>query len=390
MHEQKVILARQVLEKATESFAEYGFLNYYGLQRFGSFRTGTHITGQKVLSGDLEGAVNSILAYSEDLISVDQSAPEKTKIPQDDIDRAQAIKLANTGQVNEAAKKMPKRFQAEAAIIQYLGKKDRWTGELLQDHDWQGALTQIPKNLRMMYVHAYQSFIWNTVASKRWELHGNKVVEGDLVLIGEKYSNNGAVRDEVDEDGEPIFHPTADDGAPSTDDAYTRARDLSKEEAESGKYNIFDVVLPLPGYDVLYPANAIGNFYQEFMKSDAGGGIDPHQMRRSWKDISLSGAYRKLMARANSGLEFEVKSYKNDDEQMVETDLERIQNSGPSESDRDVQMHDRNSQLSNSSQAKKIAVVLKLGLGSSQYATMALRELTKGGAVHFKPDYSAR
>ena len=39
----------------------------------------------------------------------------------------------------------------------------------------------IQRNMRLMYVHAYQSFVWNTVAGKRWEVYGNKTVEGDLV-----------------------------------------------------------------------------------------------------------------------------------------------------------------------------------------------------------------
>jgi tRNA pseudouridine13 synthase len=37
----------------------------------------------------------------------------------------------------------------------------------------------------------------------------------------------------------------------------------------------------------------------------------------------------------------------------------------------------------------KLAVVLKMQLGSSQYATMALRELTKGRALAYTPEFSA-
>ena len=207
------------------------------------------------------------------------------------------------------------------------------------------------------------------------------------MVVGEKDGDAGHGKDDVDEDGEPIFHPAEEDSAPSAEDSFTRARPITKEQAESGRYDIFDVVLPLPGYDVVYPANAIGRFYEEFMASKEGGGIDPHSMRRSWKDISLSGAYRKLIARPGKGFEFEVKSCIADDEQMVETDLERIQKqsiSGGSDSGKRV----RND--AESGDAPKIAIVLKLQLGSSQYATMALRELTKGGACHFKPDYSSR
>ena len=387
--EQRVALANDVLWRATESFKQHGFLNYFGLQRFGSFSTGTHATGQSMLSGDLEGAVQSILAYSKDLLNTDAYA-EQSKIPQDDINRAQAISLWEERKTNEALKKMPKRFQAEAAIIQYLGKKDRKSGSLLQDRDWQGALTQIPRNLRMMYVHAYQSFIWNTAAGKRWEMYRNNVVEGDLVIVGEKDDDTQIPKTEVDQDGEPIFHPSADDSATTTEDAYARARHLTKDEAASGKYTIFDIVLPLPGYDVLYPANEIGEFYKDFMASEAGGKTDPHNMRRSWRDISLSGAYRKILATPGQSCTFDVKSYTKDSEQMVETDLERLRKLDPKQQNGATQASDGAPQLAASSEPQKIAVVLKLQLGSSQYATMALRELTKGGAAQFRPDFSTR
>ena len=35
-----------------------------------------------------------------------------------------------------------------------------------------------------MYIHSYQSFVWNTMVSRRIEAFGLKAVEGDLVLRG--------------------------------------------------------------------------------------------------------------------------------------------------------------------------------------------------------------
>ena len=394
-HDDRISLAKKVIAQACESFSTNGFLNYYGLQRFGTFRTGTHFTGKMMLMGDLEGAVNSILAYSDDMLLENQDESSSNKVPQDDINRAEAIRVwRSTGSVNEAASRMPRRFQAEAAIMQYLGKRDRKSGKLLQDTDWQGALMQIQRNLRLMYVHAYQSHVWNTMVGRQWELYGGQVVEGDLVIVGEKDDEVAAAKDDVDEDGEPIFHPAADDSGPTAEDAFTRARHLTDEEAKSGKYDIFDVVLPLPGFDVSYPANAVGKFYEEFMASEAGGGLDPHKMRRGWKDVSLSGGYRKVMARPKSSLEYEVESYANDDDQMVETDLERLQKDDGSAQKNNAYEEAKKAAseaIHSAGNAKeKIAVVLKMQLGSSQYATIALRELTKGGAVNYKPDYSAR
>lgn len=381
--EERISFAEKVVGRACGCFNENGFLNYYGLQRFGTFRTGTHSTGQRMLKGDLEGAVNSILTYSEDILPENQNEADSKKVPQDDINRADAIRTwRSSGQSNEAVSKMPRRFQAESAIIQYLGKRDRKTSKLTQDTDWQGALMQIQRNLRLMYVHAYQSHVWNTVVGKRWELYGSKVVEGDLVIVGERDDDPGTKKDDVDEDGEPIFHPAVDDSAPTAEDAFIRARHLTDTEVKSGKYDIFDIVLPLPGFDVLYPTNEVGKFYEQFMASQAGGGLDPHNMRRSWRDVSLPGSYRKMMARPRSELQYYVKSYTNDEDTMVETDLERLQKHNVGEGKAESRDQVR--------AGGKIAIILKMQLGSSQYATMALRELTKGGAVNYKPDYSAR
>ncbi|KAK3057353.1 multisubstrate pseudouridine synthase 7 [Extremus antarcticus] len=407
-HAQKIEWTDKVLAQATECFRENGFLNYYGLQRFGTFSTGTHATGLKMLKCDLEGAIKSILAYPEDLLPEIVDTSETTRVPQDDINRADAIRIWNdTSSANDATAKLPRRFQAESAIIQFLGRKDKKTGKLLSKNDWQGALMQISRNLRLMYVHAYQSFVWNTVVGRRWDLYGGRVVEGDLVIVGEK-DGDEPKKDKVDEDGEVVFHPAADDSAPSTEDSFTRARHLSKEEAESVKYDIFDVVLPLPGFDVSYPANDIGKYYEDFMGSEAGGKMDPHNMRRSWKDISLPGSYRKMLARPGAGLKYEVKSYAADEEQLVQTDLEKLNaerhakvkpesteaaSNGFKAEDiklEDIKVEDIKAEDGEEERPLKIAVVLKMQLGSSQYATMALRELTRGRAVLYKPDYSSR
>ena len=386
--------AKSRIQTAATAFADKGFINYYGLQRFGTFTTGTHMVGRRMLKGDLEGAIDAILTYSTELLSQRQEGSSADKVPRDDIDRADAIRIwRDTHDSHQSVRKMPRRFQAESAIIQYLGRKDRKTGQATHEKDWQGALVSVPRNLRLMYVHAYQSFVWNTVASKRWELLGNQVVEGDLVIVGEKDDVGKEEKEELDEDGEPVFHPAEEDSAQATEDSFTRARRLSKIEVESGRYDIFDVVLPLPGFDVEYPGTAIGKFYEDFMASEAGGGMDPHNMRRAWKDVSLSGSYRKFMARPGSGFAVEVREYgvEHGEEQMVETDLDRIGKgllSGQTVGkDRGAGDHMDAEKVCVD---KKMAVLLKMQLGSSQYATMALRELTKNGAANFKPDYSTR
>ena len=139
----------------------------------------------------------------------------------------------------------------------------------------------------------------------------DKVVKGDLVLVdSESTKHIKRVKEhEVDENGEIIVLPSAGDAAVSHDDLWERARALTAEEAASGKYSIFDIVLPTPGYDIEYPDNDIGDYYKEFMTSERGGGLDPGNMRRAQQDFSLSGSYRKLLAQIGNDITYEIKLY---------------------------------------------------------------------------------
>lgn len=372
--------AKELVGQAMYNLRERGYLNYYGMQRFGTFSIGTHEIGVKMLQGDFKGAVDLLLNFSPQSLAAAQNTDNDAEGPlisSDDRARAEAIHIfRTTNDVKAALDKMPRKFSAESSIIRFLGRGN---------NDYFGALQSIPRNLRLMYVHAYQSLVWNHAAGERWRLYGDKVVEGDLIITNqEKLQATAAAEDDsaVDADGEVVVVAQAQDRSHAVDDIFIRARPLTADEAASGKYTIFDIVLPLPGYDVVYPANQMTEFYKKFMTSERGGGLDPYDMRRKWKDVSLSGSYRKLLSRPGPEYSFDVKAYTQDDEQFVSTDLDRLK--GLDKTKEGVADDD------DSTADKKIAVVLKFQLGSSQYATMALRELMKlGGVKEYKPDFGS-
>lgn len=373
--------ASEIVSQALRYLREKGYFNYYGLQRFGTFSARTDTVGVKMLQGDFKGACEAILQYGSESLAAAQGAQSSeepgSQVSSDDKARAVAInKFQTTNDAKEALNILPRKFSAESNLIRHLSSAK---------NDYQGALKMIPRNLRLMYVHAYQSLVWNCAVGERWDLYGDKVVEGDLVIVHDHKDKEEKAEelDEVDEDGEVIVRPDTDDRAQSSNDKFTRARALTAEEVASGNYNLFDVVLPLPGFDIIYPANAMTDFYRRFMASDRGGGLDLFDMRRSWRDISLSGSYRKILSRPGPDYSFEVKRYADDDEQFVETDYDLLKgkskkNAKPEEpAEEEVKKP-----------ADKLAAIIKLQLGSSQYATMALRELMKtGGVKTYKPDF---
>ncbi|KAI9701186.1 MAG: hypothetical protein M1836_001855 [Candelina mexicana] len=381
--EDKVRKATETISRAMTDLGTNGYINYYGLQRFGTFSTRTDTIGIKMLQGDFEGACDDILSYSDKALAAAQDPSSNAdNISSDDRIRAEALySFKSTGKGYPALENLPRKFSAESNIIRHLSHPQR-------TNDYRGALQTIPRNLRLMYVHAYQSLVWNIVASERWKRWGDRVVEGDLVLINEHKDKVGdlAELDQIDESGEVVIHPADEDRSATGEDHFVRARALSKEEAGSGKYSIFDIVLPTPGFDILYPSNDLLEYYKSFMASERGGGLDLHDMRRSWKDISLSGSYRKLLARPGPKWSYEVKGYSKDGEQLVETDLDKLQKRGKPDDESSVNAMGR--RVVENNEPMNLAVILKLQLGSSQYATMALRELMKQDGVQtYKPDF---
>ncbi|KAH0543271.1 hypothetical protein FGG08_002435 [Glutinoglossum americanum] len=387
--QEKLTTAKIKVMDSALNLEQKGFLNYYGLQRFGTFATGTHEVGMQMLQGNFQRACEQILSFSEEALAAANDPqtllPDGPMVSSDDIRRAIALDLfKKTGQGKEALDRLPRKFSAESALIKHLSQSGK-------AKDWQGALQQISRPLRLMYVHAYQSLVWNIVAGERWKRWGDKVVEGDLVLV----RDHGGVEadtdslEEEDEVGEVVIHAHAQSGRGRGGEEFERARPVSGEEAASGNISIFDIVLPTPGFDIVYPRNSLADFYKEFMESERGGKLDPHDMRRSWKDISLSGSYRKLIGVVR-GLGLEVKPYVGEDEQMVATDLERLQKTkrGETGGDKNFATVGAKADGSEDDENQKIAVIVKFQLGTSQYATMALREFMKdGGAVTYKPEY---
>lgn len=80
--------------------------------------------------------------------------------------------------------------------------------------------------VQLMYLHAFQSELWNRAASHRITTYGRKPVVGDLVLPSMLNKEGAGVR-KNEKRPEPKI--------------------LTEEDVASGNYTIDDVVLPQPG-----------------------------------------------------------------------------------------------------------------------------------------------
>jgi len=154
---------RALLEKATEEIkAQGGVPNFFGIQRFGSIRPVTHLVGKAIVEGDFEKAAMLYIAepFPEE--------PDETKAARQYVKETRDFK---TG-----LEKYPLRLGHERAMMNHL---------IAKPGDFAGSFLVLPKNLYRMFVHAYQSCIYNSILCHRIErgLPLNLAVEGDIVCF---------------------------------------------------------------------------------------------------------------------------------------------------------------------------------------------------------------
>ena len=154
------LIPETVAEDISVIRANGGFPNYFGVQRFGVVRPVTHLVGERLVRGDIEGAVRTYVCFT---------TPEE-----DEALRDTRTSLEGTDDWGAAAKVMPEQMSYEKTMAQMLAGGGSWTD----------AIDALPANLQMMFVHAYQSYIFNEILSLRMDrgLPLNMPVVGDVVI----------------------------------------------------------------------------------------------------------------------------------------------------------------------------------------------------------------
>jgi len=139
-----------------------GIANFFGEQRFGGIRKITHLVGKEFVHDRPEKAVMLYLTATCPKESEELSAARK--------------ELAKTRDFSKASKEFPVEQRYERSIIHHLCK---------YPNDFVGAFHNLPKPLRYLFTHAYQSHLFNSVIGERMKQGlGLKKVEGDILLEG--------------------------------------------------------------------------------------------------------------------------------------------------------------------------------------------------------------
>ncbi|KAG5316505.1 PUS7 synthase, partial [Acromyrmex insinuator] len=361
------------IEQVMKSLQDNGFINYYGLQRFGSVPTiPTHEIGKCLLQGKWHETIELIL----------KPRPEK------DNELAEVRRIyAESKDARAAYAKLKRIDTIEARLLKGL--------QISGDKNPLGILDSIPRNIRLMYIHAYQSFVWNHIVSKRIKQFGTEVVVGDLVY--DKRNCKETINDES------MDYPLNDnkDIKDNTDitcveekDIESTSNEVNKENSEQdfptvkilteedlSNYTLADVVMPQPGWKVTYPPYAKA-WYDEFLAKD---GLTT-DLRQNNKKYSLSGAYRNILE-IPTNLSWKIMHYENKHDDLILSDIDEMRkHTSPQDKSsksitftfiRNIYFKNNSNYNDLFSDGKNKALIIEMCLKSSSYATMALREILK-------------
>jgi tRNA pseudouridine13 synthase len=225
-----------------------GFPNFFGLQRFGEVRPVTHEVGRHLVRGDPAAAVDAYL----------------TAIPVGTVEgRGDGARRAYAEHRDpaRALREFPPDYRFERALLERLAR-----GQPAEQ-----ALRALSRDLRLLFVHAYQSLLFNRWLSRRRALGLplHRPVPGDRIL---RAGRDGTIRGQ---------------------DAVPVASDNERECAELvGRGRAF-LAGPLVGMDTTLPSGPGGTLLADLLAEES---VTPTAFRVPFApELASRGAWRPVL-----------------------------------------------------------------------------------------------
>ena len=316
-------VTNEQIHENVESIKSKGFINYFGMQRFGWFNIMTHTIGKEVIKQNWKEVIHMIISQYPRTGEGKERKDKLTKL------------VFVDGDLNAAYEMLEPRDRLEKVVIQSLQYRK---------NGYQNAFYKISRNTRIIFIHAYQSYIWNKVTSERFKLFGNKVLIGDLVS-----SESDAASDLIGEEDEEV----------KLDEKHKDVTVITEDNIND--FTIFDVVMPLVGKSIRFPENEeLKRLYDEYLEKDeiTMKMFEAESMESGW----AHGAYRHIVVNATD-IEWDTVEFSDKNQDLLNpyylADGHELPIDAPKEGEE-----------------KFKALRIKFSLPSSSYATMFIRELT--------------
>ncbi|MFW9886627.1 MAG: tRNA pseudouridine(13) synthase TruD [Candidatus Thorarchaeota archaeon] len=237
-------------DKAMEtiySLTKQPLLNYFGVQRFGVTRPFTHLVGKALVRDDFEEAARIMLSVTSEYES-------------EEITEARRKLADNLSPTERILASFPQDLRYERDVMEFLMK---------HPGEFERAILRIPSRVLTIFVHAFQSYLFNRFISRRAEssLPLDLPVPGDFII-------------KLDE-------------AHSGRDSWLYVTEKNHEErvelVQSGEYGLS---APLPGHSTKAPASSQTDMLRKLMLEEDVRFQDFRKPKR--KSIDSAGGYHLL------------------------------------------------------------------------------------------------
>ncbi len=147
------------VETVPDKKFDYPILNFYGIQRFGEIRPISHIIGRHIVKKEYK---NAVMCYLSEIFEREREEIKEAR---------RAVKKS----FEDAIELFPKGFVYERAMLQ----------TLINGGSYRDSLLSLPSRLISLFIHAYQSYLFNKMLSLRFKMNlpVESAVSGDLVTL---------------------------------------------------------------------------------------------------------------------------------------------------------------------------------------------------------------
>lgn len=151
---------------------KYGFPNYFGLQRFGTFRPNSHLIGRYLLENDYKKAFDEFVVFT-----YSTESKESRKIRKE-LERSKNYKKAYIN--------FPSSLFYERKMIKHL---------IENPGDYKGSISSLSYDLKRLLISSFQSYLFNKMISLRYQKGFSlfKPLKGDVISILD--DDNGNITD---------------------------------------------------------------------------------------------------------------------------------------------------------------------------------------------------
>lgn len=219
------------INEIIEIIKKRGFPNYYGLQRFGTFRPNSHIVGKYLIKEEFKKAFEEYVVKTYSTESDEAYVARRVIAEDEDFDKAYEM--------------FPRGLDYERRMVDHMRK---------HPGDYKGSFNELPYDLITLLISSFQSYIFNqliTIRAKKG-ISLFEPIEGDVIAILDEENGNitqtqyifdglydSYLREAIDLNRAEIVMPLI--GHHTELEAYPLARILLKEvlEQEGIKEEIF-------------------------------------------------------------------------------------------------------------------------------------------------------